>query len=555
MYPEYMRKSIRKVEKTRPERLKIARSGKAIFPMMSEEERQEILDNFHPDYKKDARKKVRIGPNKGENITTEVVDELEAYSRIKPDYFDLKHPDYETDVLVIGAGSAGFSASLLAAENGADVLLVTKLRIGDSNSMMAQGGIQSAVRPDDNPILHYLDVMGGGHFDNIPELAKALVSEAPDAIHWLQDLGVMFDRNEDGTMLTKPGGGTCRPRMHSARDYTGAAICRTIRDEVLNRPDKIKILEHQPVVELIKDSKGNVAGAVLYHLENRKYYTVKAKAVIIATGGFGRLHIKGYETTNHYGATADGLVIAYRAGANLLFMDSVQYHPTGAVYPPQILGFLCTEKLRGLGAQPVNMNGELFVHPLEPRDIEASAFIRECTERVMGIATSGGQVGIWLDSPLIEKLSGSGTIKKNLPAMLRQFERFDVDITKDPILVFPTLHYQNGGIEINDHCETIVNGLFVAGEASGGIHGRNRLMGNSQLDLIVFGRRAGIYAAQYAQKAKTGALTLSHITEYDKEVEKLGVERKHISPMVLPDYTPAYVKERQHTTDYQGTLR
>lgn len=555
MYPEYMRKSIRKVEKTRPERLKLARSGKTIFPMMSAEERQEVLDNFHPDYKKDARKKVRIGPNKGVNITTEVVDELEAYSRIKPDYFDLKHPDYETDVLVIGAGSAGFSASLLAAENGADVLLVTKLRIGDSNSMMAQGGIQAAVRPDDNPVLHYLDVIGGGHFDNKPDLVKALVSEAPDAIHWLQDLGVMFDRNEDNTMLTKPGGGTCRPRMHSARDYTGAAICRTIRDEVLNRPDKIKILEHQPVVELIKDDKGNVAGAVLYHLENKNYFTVKAKATIIATGGFGRLHIMGYETTNHYGATADGLVIAYRAGANLLYMDSVQYHPTGAVYPPQILGFLCTEKIRGLGAQPVNSNGDLFVHPLEPRDIEASAFIRECSKSGMGVETPGGQVGIWLDSPLIEKLSGPGTIKKNLPAMLRQFERFDVDITKDPILVYPTLHYQNGGIDINDHCETNVNGLFVAGEASGGIHGRNRLMGNSQLDLIVFGRRAGIYAAQYAKKVKTGTLTLSHITEYDKEVEKFGVERKHISPMVLPDYTPEAIKKRQYTTNYHGTLR
>ena len=555
MYPEYMRKSIRNVEKTRHERLKLARSGKAIFPMMSAEERQGVLDKFHPDYKKDARKKVRVGPNKGENITTKVVDQLEAYSRIKPEYFDLKHPDYETDVLVIGAGSAGFSASLLASENGADVLLVTKLRIGDSNSMMAQGGIQAAVRPDDNPMLHYLDVIGGGHFDNKPDLVKALVSEAPDAIHWLQDLGVMFDRNEDNTMLTKPGGGTCRPRMHSARDYTGAAICRTIRDEVLNRPDKIKILEHQPAVELIKDDKGNVAGAVLYHLENRNYYTVKAKATVIATGGFGRLHIKGYETTNHYGATADGLVIAYRAGANLLYMDSVQYHPTGAVYPPQILGFLCTEKLRGLGAQPVNKNGELFVYPLEPRDIEASAFIRECTERDLGIKTPGGQVGIWLDSPIIEKLNGPGTIKKDLPAMLRQFKRFDVDITQDPILVFPTLHYQNGGIEINDHCETKVNGLFVAGEASGGVHGRNRLMGNSQLDLIVFGRRAGMYAAQYAKKVKTGVLTLSHITEYDKEVEKIGVDKKHISPMVLPDYTPASVKERQYTTEYQGTLR
>jgi len=225
------------------------------------------------------------------------------------------------------------------------------------------------------------------------------------------------------------------------------------------------------------------------------------------------------------------------------------------VYPPQILGFLCTEKLRGLGAQPVNKDGDLFVHPLEPRDIEASAFIRECIERNKGIETPAGQVGIWLDSPLIEKLSGAGTIKKNLPAMLRQFERFDVDITKDPILVYPTLHYQNGGIEINDHCESQVSGLFVAGEAAGGIHGRNRLMGNSQLDLIVFGRRAGIYAAEYAKKVKLGKLSLAHIIEYDKEVEKIGVDKKHISPMVLPDYTPESVKKRQHTTEYKGTLR
>jgi succinate dehydrogenase/fumarate reductase flavoprotein subunit len=358
MYPESMQESIKKVKKTRSERLKLVKSGKEIYPMMTEKEREVVLNKFHPDYHSDARREIRIGPNKGEKLTTEVADLLETYSRIDPKDFDLTKPDYETDVLVIGAGSAGFAAALLAEENGVDVLLVTKLRIGDSNSMMAQGGIQAAVRPDDSPVLHYLDAIGGGHFDNKPELVRALTSEAPDGINWLKDHGVMFDRNPDGTMITKSGGGTSRLRMHSARDYTGAAICATLRDEVLNRPDHIKILEHQPVVELIKDNTGKVSGAVLYHLENREYFTVKAKATIISTGGFGRLHIRDFETTNHYGATCDGPVISYRAGAKLMYMDSVQYHPTGAIYPQQIIGFLCTEKLRALGAQPLDKNAE-----------------------------------------------------------------------------------------------------------------------------------------------------------------------------------------------------
>jgi len=563
MYPEKMQKSVKNVEKTRPDRLKLVMSGKEIHPMMNEKERDHILSTFHPDYQPDARKDIRIGPNKGENLTTEVVDLLETYSRIDPKDFDLTKPDYETDVLVIGAGSAGFAAALLAEENGVKVTLVTKLRIGDSNSMMAQGGIQAAVRPDDSPTIHYLDAIGGGHFDNKPELVRALTSEAPDGINWLKDLGVMFDRNPDGTMITKSGGGTSRLRMHSARDYTGSAICSTLRDEVLNRPEKIKILEHQPVVELIMDNKGKVSGAVLYHLENKKYYTIKAKSVIISTGGFGRLHIRGFETTNHYGATADGVVISYRIGAKLMYMDSVQYHPTGAIYPQQIIGFLCTEKLRSLGAQPLNINGEIFVNPLEPRDVESSAFIRECQERKKGIKTPDltelgiddpGHVGVWLDTPLIDQINGKGTIEKNVPAMVRQFARFDVDMIREPILVYPTLHYQNGGVEINEYCETNIPGLFVAGEASGGLHGRNRLMGNSQLDLIIFGRRSGKFAAEFAKTAKTGKLSLDHVYGYEKDVKKIGIDKKKISPLVLPDYIPDHVKAKQLTSEYHGTL-
>ena len=555
MYPDYMLESIKKVEKTRPKRLALAKKyGKKVFTAMDKNERQEILDTYHPDYKKDALKEVRVGPNKGDMIINEVADLMESHPRNLSKTYDLSKVDYETDVLVIGAGSAGLSAALESAKAGVKTMLVTKLRLGDSNSMMAQGGIQAADQDDDDPRLHYLDVIGGGHFDNKKELVEALVMDGPKSIKWLEELGVMFDKNEDGSMMVKSGGGTCRNRMHSTRDYTGAGICRVLRDEVQNNPDKINILEYTAATELIKDDKGQIAGAILYHLDLKKYFVVKAKSVIIATGGFGRLHIRNFETTNHYGATADGLVIGYRAGANLLYMDSVQYHPTGAVFPEQIVGFLCTEKIRGLGAQPVDKDGELFVYPLEPRDIEASAFIRAC-ENNKGVVTPTGLKGIWLDTPLIEELSGEGTIEKNLPAMLRQYHRFDIDIRKFPMLVYPTLHYQNGGLEINEKTETSIPGLFVAGEASGGVHGRNRLMGNSQLDIIVFGRRSGINAAKRVKDGVTlGKLSLEHVDKYAKEVEKLGIDKKQISPMILPDYIPEHIKAKQLTTEYKGTL-
>ncbi|RLC49917.1 MAG: succinate dehydrogenase/fumarate reductase flavoprotein subunit [Candidatus Cloacimonadota bacterium] len=555
MYPEYMMESIKKVEQTRPKRLELAKKfGKKVFPGMSEQEREDILNNYHPDYKDDALRELRIGPNKGDKIINEVVDIMESYPRDYPEIFDLNKVDFETDVLIIGAGSAGLSAAIEASNADADVLLITKLRLGDSNSMMAQGGIQAADQSDDTPVLHYLDVIGGGHFDNKPELVEALVMDAPPSIKWLEDLGVMFDKNPDGSMMVKSGGGTCRNRMHSTRDYTGAGICRVLRDEVYNHPDKIKYIEYTAATELILDDKGQCAGAIIYHLESKQYSIVKAKTVIIATGGFGRLHIRNFETTNHYGATADGLVIGYRAGANLLYMDSVQYHPTGAVFPEQIVGFLCTEKIRGLGAQPVNSEGELFVYPLEPRDIEASAFIREC-ENDLGVTTPSGLKGIWLDTPLIEELSGEGTIEKNLPAMLRQYHRFDIDIREYPMLVYPTLHYQNGGLEINAASETSISGLFVAGESSGGVHGRNRLMGNSQLDIIVFGRRAGKNAAAKVKKGvQLGKLSLEHVEKYIKEVDSIGVDKKRIAPIVLPDYIPDHVKAKQLSSEFQGTL-
>lgn len=531
-YPPEMRESIKKVEATRPARLH------ETFPMMSPQEKEDILRRFHPDYIASAFREIRIGPNKGDRTPHELADLLEGRPLIDPDALDLEQVDYDTDVLIIGGGGAGSAAALLAREQGAKVIIATKLRHGDANTMMAQGGIQAADKENDSPAIHYLDVMGGGHFVNDPDLVEALVRDAPMAIQWLESLGCMFDKEPDGTMITIHGGGTSRKRMHSARDYSGAEIMRTLRDEVRSHPEDITVLEFSPAIELLMDEKGQVAGAVLQNLETGEHLVVRAKATIIATGGSGRLHYQGYPTTNHYGATGDGLVLAYRVGARLAFIDTMQYHPTGAAFPEQILGLLVTEKVRGLGAQVVNADGEQFVFPRETRDVEASAIIRECVERGKGVRTPTGMVGVWLDSPMIDMIHGPGTIARALPAMVRQFGRFGIDITKEPMLVYPTLHYQNGGVAIKPDGSTGIPGLFVAGEASGGVHGRNRLMGNSLLDVVVFGRRAGRAAGQWAREARLGRLTLEHVRAWNQQLAQAGLlETAKPSPQVLPDYT------------------
>ena len=276
---------------------------------------------------------------------------------------------------------------------------------------------------------------------------------------------------------------------------------------------------------------------MLHNLETGEHYVVRAKTTIIATGGSGRLHYQEFATTNHYGATGDGVVLAYRVGADVSFLDTMQYHPTGAAYPAQIVGLLVTEKVRGLGAQVCNIEGKQFVFPRETRDVEASAIIRECVERKMGVETPSGFTGVWLDSPMINLIHGPGTIEKELPAMVRQFARFGVDIVGDPTLVYPTLHYQNGGVTLKPDGSTSITNLFGAGEISGGVHGRNRLMGNSLLEVTVFGRRAGRAAGQRASEVKLGKLTLEHVAAWEKELDSAGVTTEIESPLILPDYT------------------
>ncbi|MBE6937359.1 MAG: FAD-dependent oxidoreductase [Ruminococcaceae bacterium] len=529
MYSEKFQQSLKLVEEARERNI-------AYEPdRMTAKQKEDLLAAYHPDYKQDQFEILKIGPNKGEKVPCELAEMLQAHSRISNISVDLENPDYDVDVLVIGGGGAGSSAAIEAHEAGANVMIVTKLRIGDANTMMAEGGIQAADKPNDSPAIHFVDAFGGGHFAAKRELLSKLVCDAPEAILWLSELGVEFDKMPDGTMVTTHGGGTSRKRMHAAKDYSGAEIMRTLRDEVLNR--QIPVVDFTAAIELILDDKGNAAGAVLMNMETRDLLVARAKTVIIATGGAGRMHYQGFPTSNHYGATADGLVLGYRAGAKLLYADTLQYHPTGAAYPEQIFGALVTEKVRSLGAKLVNVNGEVFMHPLETRDVSAASIIRECSTRGNGVDTGDGQ-GVWLDTPMIERIGGEGTIMKRIPAMWRMFEKYGIDIRYEPILVYPTLHYQNGGLDITPDCMTTgVENLFVAGEAVGGIHGRNRLMGNSLLDIIVFGRQAGKSAAAVAANTCVGKLSLDHVAAFEAEIASSGIETEAVSPKLLPNYT------------------
>ncbi len=545
-YPPELRELIKIVEETREERME------QVMKRLSLEERDELVRRWHPDYRSDTKRPLRIGPNKGMIVYNEIADLLEAWPAEDPDEIDLSRIDYDVDLLVIGGGGAAAATTLWAIYSGVDpdnIVIATKLRFGDANTVKAQGGIQAADRPNDSPIIHFIDTMGGGHFANKPELVKALVSDAPFIIKWLESLGVMFDKTGEGEMIENAGGGASRKRLHAARDYTGLEIMRVMRDEVWNYG--VRILEFQPAIELLTDPEtGAVSGAILWNMETGEYVVVRAKVTVLTTGGFGRLHLAGFPTTNHYGATADGIVMAYRVGANLRDMDSAQFHPTGVAWPEAIVGELITEKCRGLGAHLVNVEGKRFIRELEPRDVVASAIIRECAEG-RGVITPTGRCAVWLDLPLIDIINGPGTIKRYLPAMYRQFLRQGIDITKEPVLTYPTLHYQNGGIEIDPWTHVLrpdgswIKGLLAAGEVTGGVHGKNRLMGNSLLDITVFGRRAGITAAKIIKETSSKPkISLVHVKKYMAELERIGVPRDRRAPIILPDYRGKHVLER-----------
>ncbi len=272
------------------------------------------------------------------------------------------------------------------------------------------------------------------------------------------------------------------------------------------------------------------------NVETRQMILVKAKVVILATGGLGRIHVQGFPTTNHYGATADGIVMAYRAGAGLLYIDSIQFHPTGTCFPAQVIGLLVSETSRAKGAQLVNVNGERFINELETRDTVASAIIREVSDRGNGIETPIGNHGIWLDTPVIDIRNDKGFIKNYFKHLHHRFAQYDIDFSKEPILIYPSQHYQNGGVVTDEFGRTTIPGLYVVGEAAGGVHGKNRLGGNSLTDIFVFGRRAGIDAGKIFSEVEVGKLTLTHVAEYNAKVRSNGLNTGKTSPVLFPDY-------------------
>jgi len=531
VYPSNMLESAQKVIATRN-----ARAQQRI-PFLTPEGKKQILQDYHPDFRVNASRKLVVGPSKGESTAPEVADILEAPSALpERNTLNLENPDYKVDVLVIGAGGGGCTAALHAHDQGASVLIATKLRMGDSNTIMAEGGIAAATHPDDSPTYHYLDTMRGGRYTNNPALVEALVKDAPEIIDWLMKIGVGFGRNPDGTFQTHGSAGHSYKRSHAWSDMTGLEVMRVLRDEIRNRD--IEVLEFRPAIELLLDEKGNCAGAILKNLDTGEYQIVEAKAVILATGGIGRLHIHGFPTTNHYGATGDGLVLAYRAGAKIVFMDAIQFHPTGTVWPEQLYGLLVSESTRANGAQLCNIDGERFINELETRDTVASAIIRECGERGKGVQTPSGTKGVWLDLPTIDTLSFKGRFEKRFPHIYNRFKLYGIDASVYPVFIHPTQHYQNGGIAMNEYCECDVPNLFLAGEVGGGLHGRNRLGSNSLIDVFVFGRRAGTIVGEKVKEIESPRkLTLNHVEKFEKELTLLGIEKKQSSPMILPDYT------------------
>jgi succinate dehydrogenase / fumarate reductase flavoprotein subunit/L-aspartate oxidase len=499
------------------------------LPRLERDDTEELLRRFHPDYAEDKKVSLRVGVNRGDRCHRQVAELLQADPMI--DDADLAGAQVvETDILVIGGGGAACAAALVASDRGARVILVTKLRLGDSNTVMAEGGIQAAIDKDDTPRMHFEDTLKGGHNKGDKELIARMVTDGPEVILWLIRQGMQFDQDQFGDLLTRRAGGATADRVVYCSDYTGLEMMRVLREGV--RKSTIEVFEYSPAVELLSNEEGNCAGAVIFSLDSRTYTLIKAEAVILATGGIGRLHLNGFPTSNHFGATGDGMVLAYRIGAKLLDLDSYQYHPTGMAFPVHLRGFLVTEGVRSAGAHLLNGLGERFVDELRPRDYLTAAVLRECSEG-RAVAVDEDTVGVWLDTPTLERAE-PGILQKLFPKLLNRFKKSEIDPEKEPLLVFPTLHYQNGGVMIDENGQTSVVGLYSAGEVCGGIHGTNRIMGNALLEIISFGRRAGEKASENIRGRGHKNVTIEHLRRLRRELALAGMSMASKSPILFP---------------------
>jgi L-aspartate oxidase len=389
------------------------------------------------------------------------------------------------DVLVVGSGASGLAAAVAAAHAGARVALATKGSLQSSNSSKAQGGIQAAIGDDDSPELHAEDVWKSSHETADRRLVEVLTSEAPGAIHWLEELGVEFTRDNGGYRLARCGGAS-RRRLLQVGDRTGHAITHALREAV--EASSVQTFPKSPLVELAPAENGWRARC--------GEHSIDAATVVLAAGGrcYRVAEERGELSTNHAGATGEVTEIALALGAETRDLDSLQYHPNGGKWPPTMQGYSIPETTRAYGAVLLNADGEEFTDSLGPRD-EVSQAIFDEVEKGNGVETPDGRPAVYLDTTRIPRADA----EISLPYMLRRYRAGGIDPLEQPILTYPVLHYQNGGLVIDERGETTLEGLYACGEIAGGTHGRNRMMGNSLLECTVFGRRAGKAAAEKAR--------------------------------------------------------
>jgi aspartate oxidase len=388
------------------------------------------------------------------------------------------------DVLVIGSGASGLAAAVSAERAGASVALATKGSIQSCNSAKAQGGIQAAFGEDDSPEIHAEDVWKSSHETADRRLVDVLTSEAPSAIHWLEELGVEFTRENGGYRLAKCGGAT-RKRLLQVGDRTGHAITKSLREAFESGGGTA--LAKSPLSDLRRTESGWLARCGEHEVE--------AGTLVLAAGGrcFKEAEERGELSTNHPGATGEVTRMAIELGAEARDLDALQYHPNGGAWPETMQGYSIPETTRAYGAVLLNAEGEEFTDSLGPRDQVSQAIFDE-VEKGLGVETPDGRPAVYLDTTRIPEADAD----VSLPYMLRRYRGGGIDPLTERILTYPVLHYQNGGLVIDEHGETTLDGLYACGEIAGGTHGRNRMMGNSLLECTVFGRRAGRAAAEKA---------------------------------------------------------
>src|SRR3990167_4208882 len=428
-----------------------------------------------------------------------------------------KYETHTHDVIVIGAVGAGLRAAIEASAQGASVGLVCKSLLGKAHTVMAEGGVAAALAnldSQDNWKVHFHDTMHGGKMLNNWRMAELHAQEAPDRVRELEHWGALFDRTKDGKIMQRAFGGHTWKRLAHVGDRTGLEMIRTLQDKGIH--SGMDVYMECTITHLIKDGE-RISGAFGYWRESGRFVLFKSKAVVLATGGIG----KSYKvTSNSWEYTGDGHSLAYDAGAELIYMEFVQFHPTGMVWPPSVKGLLVTEAVRGEGGLLTNRNGERFMEKYDPERMELST--RDVVARSIYIEVQEGRGtphgGAYLDI----SHRGAEYVKKKLPSMYHQFMEFaEIDITKEPMEVFPTTHYMMGGVRVDaDTTGSTVPGLFAAGEVAAGLHGANRLGGNSLSDLLVFGRRAGLGAAQYANELRDNTLKIDDI-DLEKAVQEM----------------------------------